>query len=90
MRERLVANFHRLARRRFDADLTIMGYEGAIQSVGFLSLVFFLYVGARQVLDGELTVGRASWPSTRWWRWPTGRSLDLLGALGQAASSARS
>jgi ABC-type bacteriocin/lantibiotic exporter with double-glycine peptidase domain/CRP-like cAMP-binding protein len=57
LRERLVANFHRLARRRFDADLTIMGYEGAIQSVGFLSLIFFLYVGARQVLAGELTVG---------------------------------
>ena len=57
LRERLLGNFLRLARRRFDADLTIMGYEGAIQSVGFLSLIVFLFVGARQVLAGELTIG---------------------------------
>jgi HlyB family type I secretion system ABC transporter len=57
LRERLVESFQRLARRRFAADLTIMGYEGAIQSVGFLSLILFLYVGARQVLAGDLTVG---------------------------------
>ena len=57
LRERLVGHFHRLARRRFDADLTLMGYEGAVQSVVFLSLILFLYVGARQVLAGELTVG---------------------------------
>ena len=34
-----------------------MGYEGAIQSVTFLSLILFLLVGARQVLDGGLTIG---------------------------------
>ena len=57
LRDRLLGNFLRLARRRFDADITIMGYEGAIQSVGFLSLILFLFVGAGQVLAGQLTVG---------------------------------
>jgi ATP-binding cassette subfamily B protein len=57
LRERLLDNFLQLARRRFDADLTIMGYSGAIQSVGFLSLILFLLVGAQQVLAGHLTVG---------------------------------
>jgi ATP-binding cassette subfamily B protein len=57
LREMLLSNFHRLAEKRFQADITVMGYEGAILSVSFLSLILFLFVGTRQVLAGELTIG---------------------------------
>jgi len=57
LREMLLSNFHRLAEKRFEADITVMGYEGAILSVSFLSLILFLFMGAHQVLAGELTIG---------------------------------
>ncbi len=56
-RERMLAEFHRIARRLFESDLTVMGYSGMVQTVGFLSMMLFLWVGAHQVLDGKLTIG---------------------------------
>jgi ATP-binding cassette subfamily B protein len=56
-RELLLGQFHKIARRQFRADFTITGYEGAVGTVGFLSTALFLWVGARQVLDGTLTIG---------------------------------
>jgi ATP-binding cassette subfamily B protein len=46
-----------VARRLFRSDFTALSYEGAIQSVTFLSTVLFLWVGAHQVMAGELSIG---------------------------------
>jgi ATP-binding cassette subfamily B protein len=56
-REMLLGQFHRIARRQFRADFTAMGYEGAVSTVTVLSTTLFLWVGARQVLGGHLTIG---------------------------------
>jgi ABC-type bacteriocin/lantibiotic exporter with double-glycine peptidase domain len=56
-REAMLDQFHRIARRIFRADFTIMCYEGAVQTVTFLSVAFFLWIGAGQVMDGKLTIG---------------------------------
>jgi ATP-binding cassette subfamily B protein len=56
-RELMLNQFHRIARRQFRADFTVMIYEGAVGMVTFLTSALFLWVGARQVLDGQLTVG---------------------------------
>jgi ATP-binding cassette subfamily B protein len=57
LRERMLAEFHRIARRVFQSDLQVMGYQGMVQTVGFLSMMLFLWVGAQQVLAGQLTIG---------------------------------
>ena len=56
-RQMMLNEFHGVARRQFRADFTVMTYEGAIQTVTFLSLVLFLWVGAYQVMAGALTIG---------------------------------
>src|SRR6185295_17915121 len=57
VREMLLGQWHRIARRQFRADFTAMGYEGAVSTVTVLSTTLFLSVGARQVLGGHLTIG---------------------------------
>ena len=56
-RERMLDEFHRIARRQFRADFTVMVYEGSVGMVTFLTSTLFLWVGARQVIDGQLTIG---------------------------------
>jgi ABC-type bacteriocin/lantibiotic exporter with double-glycine peptidase domain len=56
-RTALLGQFHAMARRQFAADFAMMCYQGAIQSVTFLSLTLFLWIGAGEVLRGELTIG---------------------------------
>jgi ATP-binding cassette subfamily B protein len=56
-RELMLGQFHRIARRQFRADFTVMVYEGAVGMVTFLTTALFLWVGARQVLEGQLTIG---------------------------------
>ena len=56
-RELMLSQFHRIARRQFRADFTVMTYEGAVGMVTFLTSALFLWFGARQVLDGQLTIG---------------------------------
>ena len=34
-----------------------MSYEGVVQTVSFLSMALFLFVGAQQVMSGEMTIG---------------------------------
>ena len=56
-RELMLSQFTSVSRRRFKADFTSMSRDGAVQMVTFLSIVLFLWVGARQVMDGKLTIG---------------------------------
>ena len=56
-RDLMLQQFHRIARRQFRADFTVMTYEGAVGMVTFLTSALFLWFGARQVLDGHLTIG---------------------------------
>jgi ATP-binding cassette subfamily B protein len=57
LRGRLLGQFRALSQRLFRADFTGMIFEGAVELVTFISLALFLWVGARQVLAGHLTVG---------------------------------
>ena len=57
LRKILRRQFDELANRLFRADLTMMLYEAAIQSVTFLSFALFLWFGALQVLNGDLSIG---------------------------------
>lgn len=56
-RDSMLAQFMKVANLQFRTDFTMLGYEGAIQAVGFLSTVLFLWVGGRMVVGGELTIG---------------------------------
>jgi HlyB family type I secretion system ABC transporter len=56
-REVMLAEFTALSRRRFKADFTMMSYDGVVQVVMFLSVALFLFVGARLVMDGQMTIG---------------------------------
>jgi ATP-binding cassette subfamily B protein len=57
LRQLLLGQFNDLSDRLYRADLTAMLYEASIQLVSFLSLAMFLWVGALQVLDNQLTIG---------------------------------
>ena len=57
LRERMLEQFHGLARRQFKSNFMMMTYDGMIQTVSFLSLALFLFVAAHQVLNRSLTVG---------------------------------
>jgi ATP-binding cassette subfamily B protein len=53
----MLREFNAVARSRFRADFTLMSYQGVLHTVTLLSVVLFLAVGARLVLDGSLTIG---------------------------------
>lgn len=57
LREKMLNEFHSLADKQFKSNFLLMNYEGMVQTVGFLSIVLFLFVGARQVMSGEMTIG---------------------------------
>ncbi|MCC6128864.1 MAG: peptidase domain-containing ABC transporter, partial [Acidobacteria bacterium] len=57
LRRLMLGQFHKLANKQFNADFTVMVYQGAVQGVTFLTMAIFLWAGARQVLAGSLTVG---------------------------------
>ncbi len=56
-RELMLDQFNSVARRRFRADFITMSFDGTVQMIGFLSLIVFLAVGARLVMQGEMTIG---------------------------------
>ncbi len=57
LRSILVENLQILGRRLYRSDLTMMAYEGVVQVVTFLIVVLFLWLGALEVLAGNLTIG---------------------------------
>ena len=56
-RDQLLDRFLGTAQQQFRADLTVLAYQGAIQAVGFLSTLLFLWMGAKLAIAGELTLG---------------------------------
>jgi HlyB family type I secretion system ABC transporter len=56
-REVMLGQFNAVSRRRFKADFTLMTFDGVVQMLTFLSVALFLFVGARFVMSGELTIG---------------------------------
>ncbi|MBS1788176.1 MAG: peptidase domain-containing ABC transporter [Acidobacteria bacterium] len=57
LREKMLNEFHGLAKKQFKSNFLMMGYEGAVQTVGFLSMAMFLFVAANRVMSGEMTIG---------------------------------
>jgi ATP-binding cassette subfamily B protein len=57
LREKMLNEFHSLAHKQFKSNFLLMGYEGMVQTVGFLSMALFLFVGAQQVMSGRMTIG---------------------------------
>lgn len=57
LREKMLNEFHSLADKQFKSNFLLMNYEGAVQTVGFLSMALFLFVGAQQAMNGEMTIG---------------------------------
>jgi ATP-binding cassette subfamily B protein len=56
-RRLLLNQFLGVADKIFRADFTVMSYEGAIEAVTFLGVGLFLWAGAYQVLQGQLSIG---------------------------------
>jgi HlyB family type I secretion system ABC transporter len=56
-RELMLKEFHGLARKLFKADFTMMSYDASIQTVTFLSVALFLWIGAYQVMQGDMSIG---------------------------------
>jgi ABC-type bacteriocin/lantibiotic exporter with double-glycine peptidase domain len=57
LREKMLNEFHGLAHKQFKSSFLMMGYDGAVQTVAFLSMALFLFVAAQQVMSGEMTIG---------------------------------
>ncbi|MGZ7079247.1 MAG: ABC transporter transmembrane domain-containing protein, partial [Thermoanaerobaculia bacterium] len=56
-RAAMLSEFLRVANKMFRSSFVIMTYESLIQVVGMLATALFLWVGARMVVGGEITVG---------------------------------
>ena len=56
-RSAMLNQFVSVADKQFRANFIIMGYEAAVQTVGLLSAALFLWVGARMVISGAITIG---------------------------------
>jgi HlyB family type I secretion system ABC transporter len=56
-REKMIAQFQAVARHQFKADFTAMVYQASVQTINFLSISLFLWIGAHQVMKGQLTIG---------------------------------
>ncbi len=56
-RELIEERFRALADRVVRADLAVMAYDAVVQVITLLALALFLWVGARQVAAGRLSIG---------------------------------
>jgi ATP-binding cassette subfamily B protein len=57
LRRHLLRQFDDLSARLFRADFTMMLVEGALGLLAFVPLALIMWVGALEVLDGQLTLG---------------------------------
>ncbi len=56
-RDIMLHEFTTVARKRFKADFTALAYNGGIQMLTVLSLILFLWAGALEVMNGNMTIG---------------------------------
>ena len=56
-RDLMLRQFNSVAKNRFRADFTLMTYQGVIHTITFISVILFLLVGARQVMNGAMSIG---------------------------------
>ena len=56
-RDEMLAAFLKVSQQQFRGNFTMMSYQSALQAVGFMATVIFLWAGARSVVAGEMTVG---------------------------------
>ncbi|MFF3159614.1 peptidase domain-containing ABC transporter [Streptomyces sp. NPDC057910] len=57
LRKLMLTQFKELAHRLFKADFLTMIFEGAVELISFISLALFVWIGALQVLKGDLSIG---------------------------------
>ena len=56
-RDTMLNEFLAVSRKMFRANFMLTSYDGVLQTIGLLSTMLFLWVGANQVLNGAVTVG---------------------------------
>ncbi len=56
-RDAMLNEFLRVANKMFRSSFVVMTYESMIQAVGMFATALFLWVGARMVVGGEITIG---------------------------------
>jgi len=56
-RDAMLNEFLRVSHKMFRSSFVLMSYENLVQVVGMMATTLFLWVGARMVLSGEITVG---------------------------------
>ncbi len=56
-RDAMLNEFLSVSQKLFKATLIVMSWESLLQTIGLLSTAIFLWVGATQVIHGQLTVG---------------------------------
>jgi len=56
-RDAMLAEFLSVSKKMFRASFIVMSYDSVLQSIGMLSTAIFLWVGATQVIHGNLSVG---------------------------------
>ncbi len=56
-RDAMLNEFVRVSTRMFRASFMVMTYESMVQLVGILATTLFLWLGARMVVAGEISVG---------------------------------
>lgn len=57
LREKLLDYFTRAAQQQFKADYTILVYQGTVNALGLLTVLLFLWLGAKMALSGAMTLG---------------------------------
>ena len=57
LRELMLGEFMRVSRLRFRTNFVMLSYDGVTQVLGYVSTALVLWVGATQVMAGDLTIG---------------------------------
>jgi len=56
-RDAMLNEFLSVSRKMFRANFILTSYEGVLQTIGLLTTMLFLWIGAGKVMAGEMTIG---------------------------------
>lgn len=56
-RDNMLRQFLQVSQQQFRGNFLVMAYDSALQAIGLISLLAFLWFGAQQVIAGTLSVG---------------------------------